>query len=564
MARTVGIGIQDFSDIRKNNYFYVDKTPFIKEWWESGDSVTLITRPRRFGKTLNMSMLEQFFSIRYAGKGELFEGLSIWQEEKYRELQGTYPVISLSFANVKEEDYERTRYKICQLLENLYIKHSYLLDSDVMTQKDKDFFNRVSADMNDGDATMAIHQLSDYLTRYHGKKTIVLLDEYDTPMQEAYVRGYWEELVTFTRSMFNSSFKTNPYLERGMMTGITRVSKESIFSDLNNLKVVTTTSDEYADAFGFTEQEVFAALEEFGYVEREKVKFWYDGFFFGALKDIYNPWSILNYLDTGKFTTYWANTSSNSLVGKLIREGSKGIKTEFERLLEGEHLITPIDEQIVYNQLNGSEKAIWSLLLASGYLKVLSYEEYEKDGEDITDPKYELAITNHEVKLMFRQMVRGWFDRVYSDYNDFEKALLLGDVDAMNEYMNRVSSDMFSYFDTTTRIEPERFYHGFVLGLMVSLENRYIITSNRESGFGRYDIMLEPKNKEDVAIIIEFKVFNTRRDKTIEDTVQAALQQIEDKNYEADLIARGVPKENIRKYGFAFRGKEVYIEENAF
>ena len=564
MARTVGIGIQDFSDIRKNNYFYVDKTPFIKEWWESGDSVTLITRPRRFGKTLNMSMLEQFFSIRYAGKGELFKGLSIWQEEKYRELQGTYPVISLSFANVKEEDYERTRYKICQLLENLYIKHSYLLDSDVMTQKDKDFFNRVSADMNDGDATMAIHQLSDYLTRYHGKKTIVLLDEYDTPMQEAYVRGYWEELVTFTRSMFNSAFKTNPYLERGMMTGITRVSKESIFSDLNNLKVVTTTSDEYADAFGFTEQEVFAALEEFGYVEREKVKFWYDGFFFGALKDIYNPWSILNYLDTGKFTTYWANTSSNSLVGKLIREGSKGIKTEFERLLEGEHLITPIDEQIVYNQLNGSEKAIWSLLLASGYLKVLSYEEYEKDGEDITDPKYELAITNHEVKLMFRQMVRGWFDRVYSDYNDFEKALLLGDVEAMNEYMNRVSSDMFSYFDTTTRIEPERFYHGFVLGLMVSLENRYIITSNRESGFGRYDIMLEPKNKEDVAIIIEFKVFNTRRDKTIEDTVQAALQQIEDKNYEADLIARGVPKENIRKYGFAFRGKEVYIEENAF
>ena len=564
MARTVGIGIQDFSDIRKNNYFYVDKTPFIKEWWESGDSVTLITRPRRFGKTLNMSMLEQFFSIRYAGKGELFEGLSIWQEEKYRELQGTYPVISLSFANVKEEDYERTRYKICQLLENLYIKHSYLLDSDVMTQKDKDFFNRVSADMNDGDATMAIHQLSDYLTRYHGKKTIVLLDEYDTPMQEAYVRGYWEELVTFTRSMFNSAFKTNPYLERGMMTGITRVSKESIFSDLNNLKVVTTTSDEYADAFGFTEQEVFAALEEFGYVEREKVKFWYDGFFFGALKDIYNPWSILNYLDTGKFTTYWANTSSNSLVGKLIREGSKGIKTEFERLLEGEHLITPIDEQIVYNQLNGSEKAIWSLLLASGYLKVLSYEEYEKDGEDITDPKYELAITNHEVKLMFRQMVRGWFDRVYSDYNDFEKALLLGDVEAMNEYMNRVSSDMFSYFDTTTRIEPERFYHGFVLGLMVSLENRYIITSNRASGVGRYDIMLEPKTKEEVAIIIEFKVFNTRRDKSIEDTVQAALQQIEDKNYEADLIARGVPKENIRKYGFAFRGKEVYIEENAF
>ena len=561
MARTVGIGIQDFSDIRKNNYFYVDKTAFIKEWWESGDSVTLITRPRRFGKTLNMSMLEQFFSLRYAGKGELFEGLSVWQEKKYRELQGTYPVISLSFANVKETDFEATRDRICKIIQALYIDHEYLMESKALADSEKEIFGKMMNLTEDADATQALHNLAKFFYKHYGKKAIILLDEYDTPMQEAYVRGYWEELVTFTRSMFNSTFKTNPYLERGMMTGITRVSKESIFSDLNNLKVVTTTSDEYADAFGFTEQEVFAALEEFGYVEREKVKFWYDGFFFGALKDIYNPWSILNYLDTGKFTTYWANTSSNSLVGKLIREGSKGIKTEFERLLEGEHLITPIDEQIVYNQLNGSEKAIWSLLLASGYLKVLSYEEYEKDGEDITDPKYELAITNHEVKLMFRQMVRGWFDRVYSDYNDFEKALLLGDVEAMNEYMNRVSSDMFSYFDTTTRIEPERFYHGFVLGLMVSLENRYIITSNRESGFGRYDIMLEPKNKEEVAIIIEFKVFNTRRDKSIEDTVQAALQQIEDKNYEADLIARGVPKENIRKYGFAFQGKEVCIGE---
>ena len=561
MARTVGIGIQDFSDIRKNNYFYVDKTAFIKEWWESGDSVTLITRPRRFGKTLNMSMLEQFFSLRYAGKGELFEGLSVWQEKKYRELQGTYPVISLSFANVKETDFEATRDRICKIIQALYIDHEYLMESKALADSEKEIFGKMMNLTEDADATQALHNLAKFFYKHYGKKAIILLDEYDTPMQEAYVRGYWEELVTFTRSMFNSTFKTNPYLERGMMTGITRVSKESIFSDLNNLKVVTTTSDEYADAFGFTEQEVFAALEEFGYVEREKVKFWYDGFFFGALKDIYNPWSILNYLDTGKFTTYWANTSSNSLVGKLIREGSKGIKTEFERLLEGEHLITPIDEQIVYNQLNGSEKAIWSLLLASGYLKVLSYEEYEKDGEDITDPKYELAITNHEVKLMFRQMVRGWFDRVYSDYNDFEKALLLGDVEAMNEYMNRVSSDMFSYFDTTTRIEPERFYHGFVLGLMVSLENRYISTSNRESGFGRYDIMLEPKNKEEVAIIIEFKVFNTRRDKSIEDTVQAALQQIEDKNYEADLIARGVPKENIRKYGFAFQGKEVCIGE---
>lgn len=568
MARTVGIGIQDFSKIIENNYFYVDKTAFIKEWWESGDEVTLITRPRRFGKTLNMSMLEQFFSINYAGKVEVFEKLSIWQEEEYRELQGTYPVISLSFANVKEKSCKEAKQRIGQLLTELYNRNHFLLDGDLLTVEEKEYFLSISMDMPDVVATLAVYKMCDFLYRYYGKKVIILLDEYDTPMQEAYVDGYWEEFVAYTRSMFNAAFKTNPFLMRGLMTGITRVSNvslcepsESIFSDLNNLKVVTTTSDEYAEAFGFTEQEVFAALEEYGLQNKEKVKHWYDGFIFGSLKDIYNPWSIINLLDTEKFATYWANTSSNSLVGKLIREGSKNIKTEFEKLLEGKHLITAIDEQIVYNQLNGSEKAIWSLLLASGYLKVLDHEEYEKDGENITEPKYELALTNHEVRLMFRQMVRGWFDRVNSDYNDFEKALLQGDLDAMNEYMNRVSSDMFSYFDTTTRTEPERFYHGFVLGLMVSLEDRYVITSNRESGFGRYDIMLEPKNKAEVGIIIEFKVFNTRRDKTIEDTVQAALQQIEDKNYEADLIARGVPKVNIRKYGFAFKGKEVYIGE---
>ena len=561
MARTVGIGIQDFSKIIENNYFYVDKTDFIKEWWESGDEVTLITRPRRFGKTLNMSMLEQFFSVHYAEKSSIFKNLSIWKEQEYRTLQGTYPVISLSFANVKETDFQNTKNRISKIMQSLYIDYEYLLESEALADSEKEIFRKMMYLTEDVDVTFAIHNLSKFLYKYYGKKAIVLLDEYDTPMQEAYVNGYWDELVSFTRSMFNAAFKTNPYLARGLMTGITRVSKESIFSDLNNLKVVTTTSDEYADCFGFTEYEVFVALDEYGYQDKERVKHWYDGFFFGSLKDIYNPWSILNYLDTGKFTTYWANTSSNSLVGKLIREGSKGIKTEFERLLEGEHLITPIDEQIVYNQLNGSEKAIWSLLLASGYLKVLDYEEFQEDGETITEPKYELAITNYEVKLMFHQMVRGWFDRVYSDYNDFEKALLLGDVEAMNEYMNRVSSDMFSYFDTTTRTEPERFYHGFVLGLMVSLSDRYVITSNRESGFGRYDIMLEPKNKAEVAIIIEFKVFNIRRDKTIEDTVQTALQQIEDKNYEADLIARGVPKENIRKYGFAFQGKEVCIGE---
>ena len=447
MGRTVAIGIQNFNEIIENNYFYVDKTFFIKEWWERGDSVTLITRPRRFGKTLTMSMVEQFFSMNYAGRRDLFEGLSIWQEETYRGLQGTYPVISLSFANIKERDYLAARYKICQLIVNLYSKHSYLKDSDLLTENDRRYFERVSIEMNDADATLALYQLSDFLFRYYGKKVIILLDEYDTPMQEAYVDGYWEELVAFTRSLFNATFKTNPWLERAIMTGITRVSKESIFSDLNNLKVVTTTSDEYAASFGFTEEEVFAAMDEYGYSDKDKVKRWYDGFIFGAHKDIYNPWSILNYLDTGKIGVYWANTSSNSLVGKLIRQGSRNVKTSFEQLLKGDHLYTPIDEQIVYDQLNGNEKAIWSLLLASGYLKVVSHEEYNEIPYG-RNPEYELALTNGEVQIMFRNMVSGWFATAEADYNDFIKALLAGDVKAMNVYMNQVALVTFSSFDT--------------------------------------------------------------------------------------------------------------------
>lgn len=330
-----------------------------------------------------------------------------------------------------------------------------------------------------------------FLYRYYGKKVIILLDEYDTPMQEAYVHGFWDELVAFTRSLFNSAFKTNPWLERAIMTGIL-VSKmkfakqtsngsalaetvESIFSDLNNLKVVTTTSDEYATSFGFTEEEVFAALEECGLSDKkEQVKKWYDGFTFGNHTDIYNPWSIINYLDTGKFTTYWANTSSNSLVGKLLREGNRKVKEKFEQLLSGGEIESAIDEQIVYNQLDFNSEAIWSLLLASGYLKVISYEDmqYLGLGEEQT---YVLTLTNYEVRCMFEKMVRGWFGEIKEDYNDFVTALLLGDIKAMNTYMNRVALNTFSYFDTGKRPsgeEPERFYHGFVLGLLVDINRK--------------------------------------------------------------------------------------------
>ncbi len=561
MKRTVGIGIQSFDKIIEENYFYIDKTNFIKEWWESGDDVTLMTRPRRFGKSLNMSMLNSFFSLDYKDRGALFEGLAIWKEEKYRELQGTYPVINLSFARIKETDYKKTKSKIYEVLRNEYIKYSYIRDSEVLTDADRETFDSVlSKNMEETDATSALYQLSGFLCRYYGKKVIILLDEYDTPMQEAYVNGFWDELVSFTRSLFNSTFKTNPWLERGIMTGITRVSKESIFSDLNNPKVVTTTSNEYAAAFGFTEEEVFAALEEYGYGgKKEDVKHWYDGFIFGEQKDIYNPWSILNFLDTGKIGTYWANTSSNSLLGKLIREGDEEIKELFGILLKGESIRCPIDEQIVYDQLDDDPDAVWSLLLASGYLKVLSVDEKVAGRSQM----YELSLTNAEVLDMFYDMVRGWFKCSGRNYNGFIKALLAGNIKEMNVYMNHVALKTFSYFDTGKDASmsgtPEKFYHGFVLGLVVDLAEEYVITSNRESGLGRYDVVIEPKKADGDAFILEFKVQDKEEESTLAETVAAAHAQIEEKQYEAALLARGIREEKIHKYGFAFQGKKVLI-----
>ncbi len=564
MARTLGIGKQDFEKVRKENAFYIDKTKFIREWWESEDDVTLITRPRRFGKTLNMSMLEKFFSVQFAGQGDLFCRLAIWEDEKYRRLQGTYPVLFISFADVKETTYIQTKKKICRIIKALYNKYDFLLENDLLNESEKNDFLNISVDMEDNEASYSLKALSDYLLRYYKKKVIILLDEYDTPMQEAYVNGYWDELVSFTRSLFNATFKTNPYLERAIMTGITRVSKESIFSDLNNLQVITTTSGKYMDCFGFTEEEVFAAIDEYGLSEkRQEVKKWYDGFTFGKQKDIYNPWSILNYLDKRQIGTYWANSSSNSLAGKLIREGSRNVKENFEVLLRGKSIIVEIDEQIVYDQLDEDESAIWSLLLASGYLKVKNITTYTTDFGEWRQ-EYELELTNFEVGAMFRQMIRKWFSRSAGGYNDFIKALLLDDVKGMNVYMNKVAMATFSYFDTgksPSEEAPERFYHGFVLGLMVEMADRYVLTSNRESGFGRYDVMLEPRRSGDVGIIMEFKVQDRTEEKELSDTVDAALKQIKEKEYKTVLIEKGISKEKIRSYGFAFCGKQVLIKK---
>lgn len=563
MKKAISIGIQGFSDLREQDCFFVDKTNFIKEWWGKRDVVTLITRPRRFGKTLNMSMLDCFFSNKYANRADLFEGLSIWQDETYRKLQGTYPVIFLSFAAVKAGNLEDAKTQIKQEITRLYWENRNLMKEDIFGEDERELYYRTTVKMDDVTAQDSLRNLSVWMERYYGKKVIILLDEYDTPMQEAYVQGYWDEFTSFVRSLFNASFKTNPYLERAVMTGITRVSKESIFSDLNNLRVVTTTSNLYADCFGFTEEEVFAALDEYGMGDKkDEVKQWYDGFTFGEHRDIYNPWSITNYLDEHRLYPYWASTSSNGLVSRLIRTASADVKEKMEDLLRGQAITVNFDEQIVYNQLDDNEEAIWSLLLASGYLKVQNI-----DYRGITlEPWYTLDITNIETLSMFMTMFRGWFKNKDANYNDFVKALLKGSLKEMNIYMNDVALATFSSFDTgkkpSEKSQPERFYHGFVLGLLVELRDRYQIRSNRESGYGRYDVMLTPVTEVDDAIVIEFKVHESDEEESLQDTVRTALDQIKEKNYDAELLLQGIPADRIRHYGFAFEGKKVLIGQD--
>lgn len=559
MNQTISIGKQDFVSLRENHYFYIDKTDFIRQWWENADDITLITRPRRFGKTLNMNMLNCFFSRQYEKRGDLFKGLSIWTDQRYQRLQGSYPVIFISFADVKQNNYKDAIQKIKNIIVDVYRQHRYLNNEECFTENEKQQMMAITEKMDDVTAQDALKNLSSYLNLLYGKKVLIFLDEYDTPMQEAYINGYWDEFTGFMRGLFNATFKTNPYLERAVMTGITRVSKESVFSDLNNLTVITTTSDQYADCFGFTEEEVFKSLGQFGMSDKKQiVKQWYDGFSFGPFKDIYNPWSITNYLKEKKLRPYWASTSSNGLISKLLQSASANMKTQLEELLNGKQIIVNFDEQIIFGQLEQDENAVWSLLVASGYLKV---EEIEYKGMTL-EPWYHLAITNLETISMFSNMFKGWFATASANYNEFIKAMLGGNVKAMNLYMNDIALATFSSFDVgkhfSQRSQPERFYHGFVLGLLVEVRDLYEIRSNRESGYGRYDVMLIPKTKENDGIILEFKVKESE-EKTLEETVQTALAQIEAKKYDTELLQLGVSKEHIRHYGFAFEGKKVLI-----
>jgi len=567
MKKEVSIGNQNFEDMRINGDFYIDKTEFIREWWKKRDTVTLITRPRRFGKTLNMSMLNCFFSNKFVNRGDLFEGLNVWEDADMRAQQGKWPVIFLSFAGIKGKTYEDTIVQMKKILTKLFIDFPELYRYEGFEKNERLALEGICEEMSDTDAALSVNLLSGLLRKIYGKKVLIFLDEYDTPLQEAYINGYWDELVGFTRTMFNNAFKTNLALERGMMTGITRVSKESIFSDMNNLKVFTTTSGKYATCFGFTEEEVFYALDEQGFTEKDKqdVKRWYDGFTFGPMTDMYNPWSITNFLDDKKLDVYWANTSSNGLIGKLLRTGRPDIKKLFEELMKGEAIRVLVDEQIIFNQLDTNPAAVWSLLLASGYLKVVHTTSFREPDAYLSAQIYTLELTNYEVYRMFNGLIQLWFAQA-GGLSDFTKAMLQGDPETMEEYLGDIMLTCMSSFDggmTPSEKVPESFYHGLVLGLLVEQNSQYEIRSNRESGYGRYDVMMIPREDDLPAVILEFKLFSSKRgEKTLEDTATNALKQIEEKKYDMELLDQGIPVERILKYGLAFRGKECLIRKN--
>ena len=563
MARTIKIWAQGFEGIRANGCFYVDKTGFVRDWWLAQDDVTLVCRPRRFGKTLNLDTVRCFLSRDFAGRGEeLFGGLGVWEDPAMRELQGTVPVVAMSFARVKGETLAETLAGLRQVIRSAVEAHGYLRGSGALADGDRAFLARVSDDMPTEVAASAVNQLCSMLRRHWGIAPVVLLDEYDAPMECAWTHGYWDGASGFMRQLMNATFKSNPDMGRGLITGVTRVSRESIFSDLNNLEVVTASSRKYRSAFGFTQAEVDAALEEYdlGGTSAD-VREWYDGFTFGGEDHIYNPWSVCKYLENrGTLACYWANTSSNGLVSSVVRSAGRRFKADFEELMRGGTVEKLIDEQVVFGELGRRPDAAWALLLAAGYASAPG-----PVPRNLEDTPRTLRLTNLEVRKTFDRVAQGWFDDASEDYGDFADSLLAGDARTATRCLREVTLTCMSHFDGARRpaaSEPERFYHGLVLGLLARLRGRWTVESNRESGYGRYDVALVPTDGAagtDPAVVMEFKVFDPDDETALEDTVARARAQIEERRYVAGLVERGIAPERIHAYGIAFRGKEVLV-----
>ncbi|SHK17978.1 AAA family ATPase [Tepidibacter formicigenes] len=556
--RKIPIGISDFKKLISENYYYVDKSLFIKEIIDDGSEVILLPRPRRFGKTLNMSMLKYFFEKSDEDNRYLFEKLKVNNYEEIMDMQGKYPVIYITFKDVKYSNWEDCNKAVKSVISDAYEKHEYLLKSDFLDERQKKYFNDIlNKNVNTVELSESLKTLSKYLTKYHKQKTVILIDEYDVPIQSGYLNDYYDKIIEFMRIFLSAAFKDNEYLQKGVLTGILRVAKESIFSGLNNLKVCTILKNHYSDKFGFLEDEVKEMLKYYNIEsEMDEVRKWYNGYIFGE-NVIYNPWSILNYVDNYErgYRPYWVNTSSNDLVKMILTKAGEFVKIELEDLIKGKEIIKPVNEDIVMKDIDKSSENVWSFLLFSGYLKVVN-EEFKR-GKTYCN----LKIPNAEVAYLYEEIIMSWFDESINNdkFNIMLKSLVNGDIKIFSKILKEFVLSSVSYFDIGGN-ESEKVYHAFVLGMLIALCDDYEVKSNRESGYGRYDVALIPKDKSKIGIIIEFKKVDKDDKENLEIAAQNAINQIKDKKYKQDLLDRGI--KNIIELGIAFEGKDVLVIQN--
>ena len=549
----IGIGISDFKMLRLRKNYYIDKTMYIKHIIDNQASVILLTRPRRFGKTLNMSMLKYYFDSTAKDSKELFEGLKIMEQgEEYTSKLGYYPVIYLTLKDAGLMNYDLMIMQLKTIMMELYYEHKYLLEGQ-MSEGERTIFNKIlSANANDVDLINSVKMLSKLLNQYFNKPVILLIDEYDVPLQNAYVEGYYDEAVKFFKTFYGTTFKDNPYLEKTVLTGVSRVAKESIFSGANNFDVYTILDNEFSEDFGITEEEMDKVIEDFNIEdEKEEIKKWYDGYTIGNTTGIYNPWSILNYLTKRQLIPYWVNTSSNDLI-KLILKNSVTVKERIETLLRDEEIEVPINLETIIVGIENDEDNIWGLMLQTGYLKIT-------EVVDLALHIYKVKIPNYEINILFQQIIHEWFRNKVpgNDLRTILKDLVTLNFEEFEYKFKRLVKEIFSFMDVGEDT-AENFYHAFVLGMLVGLKDTYYVNSNRESGLGRYDIMLEPKDKNGNSFIMEFKLYSEDKEENIEEIIENAKKQIEEKGYETNLKERGFT--NITKIIFAFRGKDVNME----
>ncbi|WP_297424072.1 AAA family ATPase [Clostridium sp.] len=558
MKKNIQVGTSDFKKLIEGNNYFVDKSLLIKEFIENGADIILTPRPRRFGKTLNLSMLRYFFDIRTKEETkDLFKGLKIEAEKEIMKKQGEYPVIFITFKNEKYLSYEDFKDGMMFLMSNLYKEHEYLLDSGKLSEFDKnDFKDMIMRKASIGALCNGISSLMGYMNKHYGRKVMLFIDEYDVPIQEGYIRGYYNDMIVLIRNLLTAALKDNLYVEKSLITGILRVAKESIFSGLNNLQVNTILNYDFNDKFGFTEKETMDLVNYYDANDNiEDIKKWYNGYIFSG-ETVYNPWSVLNYLKNIRegFMPYWINSSSNDLIKKILIKGDRNIKLELEALINGDSINKVIDDTIVMQEVEDSNQNIWSFLTMSGYLKTVKTENIEGMLHCI------LKIPNKEVHIFYKNLIKKWFQDVMTNqkYELMLNMLVDGEIEIFAGIFTEFVINNLSYFDVAGK-EPEKVYHAFVLGMLISLSEDYEVKSNKESGYGRYDVMIIPKDTSKVGIIIEFKKIDDFLKTTIDEGTIAALKQIEDMKYETELTEKGV--KNIIKLAIVFKGKEVRITE---